>query len=102
MEKSRLAELFLLYTSNTISKTEKEELFKLLAKAENDDQVRSLMDQLWESIPDANPDVVLHERHLNKILEKTVPVASINRSVQFTKWYKIAAVFLLTILATGT
>lgn len=102
MENSRLATLFLRYTNNTISNAEKEEFFELLAKPEHDDQIKRLMDHLWEGIPEENPHITIHERNLERILAKSAPAISINRSPRFTQWQKIAAVFLLTILATGT
>ena len=102
MENSRLATLFLRYTSNTITQPEKEEFFELLAKPENDDHVKLLMDQLWEGIPDENPHVTIHDRNLETIFAKSAPVISINRSPRSVQWRKIAAVFLLAVLASGT
>jgi transmembrane sensor len=102
MENSRLATLFLRYTSNAITQTEKEEFFELLSKPGNDEQVKMLMDKLWETIPEENPQITIHEKHLNKILAKSGPAIPINRSSQFAWLQKVAAVLLVAVLATGT
>jgi transmembrane sensor len=70
--------LFRLYKSNQISEKEMEQLFKLLEQAEYDEQLKLLLDEVWD---------------------ETVPLPVKRKS---HTWLKAAAVIILLIVAGGT
>ena len=95
MDNVCLSLLFYRYISNNCSKSERQELLRLLADPENEEQVKVLMEELWNGVPCRKLSADQSERIFNTLI--------IKRQRPYLPWLKMAAVFVIVVLsALGT
>ena len=68
MTNDRLRFLFNRYLSQTISDVERKEFYDLISKSASDENLRSLLEELWTSMPDEN----VHESVPVDVFEKVI------------------------------
>lgn len=94
---SRLKYLFIRYFENNCTKDEREELLQLVAQAQHDKQLCSLMDEAWEHISaDYKMDEQRGADRLSAIFAHPAKSKPKRRVIHLLKW-PAAAVFLLAI-----
>lgn len=94
----RLEYLFKCYVDGNCSQAEKEELLGWIGQAQYDDQLKSLMDQVWTRLSSAyRLDETQSERILSGILPpRSVPEKRFS-SILFSRWTGVAAAILVLI-----
>ena len=103
MPDSRLSFLFQRYASQTCTEEEKQEFLELIDEAAHEEELKILMDKLWEGVPEGNAlSSSDQEKIVNDIFssqEKNVPIEKKNN-----KWVwaaSLAAAMLIGILFGG-
>jgi ferric-dicitrate binding protein FerR (iron transport regulator) len=100
MKSSRFTFLFHRYVNNTSTPEEKAEFLQFLQSSENDDELKFLLDQLWDEAPDKK----LSDERATAIYKVALKGdrTSLSRASVFFSFRKIAAVLLLGIIGGGT
>jgi transmembrane sensor len=70
MQQQRIKHLFNAYCSNQIREEELQEFFDLLSRSSHDQELRQLLDELWEQTAAGKPMPVAGRRHLPPLLLK--------------------------------
>ncbi|UKJ06782.1 FecR family protein [Solitalea lacus] len=93
MSNFRFVYLFQQYINHNCTAQELQEFMDLVNKSKNDDQLKALMDELWEKVPAGKTlNSVTGERILNEIFASDTGVVSLQRR-SLSVWYKVAASF---------
>jgi transmembrane sensor len=99
MESSRFTFLFHRYVNTTATQEEEAEFLQIIKASENDDELKFLLDQLWDEVPDkelSNERATAIYKAALKSDRNSLPGASV-----FFSFRKIAAVLLLAIIGGG-
>src|SRR5580658_6312297 len=91
----RLKYLFGRYFTGTGSPEEEEELLRLIYRATHDEDIKALMDGVWDKI---SKDHKIPDEHAARILAAILPRKTKHRVMR--RWAAAAAVLIL--LATGS
>jgi ferric-dicitrate binding protein FerR (iron transport regulator) len=96
----RLEYLFKHYFEGTCTRAEKDELLGLISQARYDDQLKSLMDQVWTRLSSAYQlDEDQSERILSGILPPQSMPAKRITGMHFLRWSGVAAAILVLLAA---
>jgi ferric-dicitrate binding protein FerR (iron transport regulator) len=98
MTNDRLRFLFNRYVSQTISEAERKEFFELISESESDENLRKLLDQLWNSVPEGNVHITASERIYKNVVGHAQKGKE-NSMIKFS-FLKVAAVVGLVAIAS--
>lgn len=90
MTTDRLRFLFNRYVNQTISDAERKEFFELISNAESDENLKKLIDQLWNSLPEENVHIRVSEKVFGNVVRRSAKKGKQNSDEKF-RFLKIAA-----------
>jgi transmembrane sensor len=100
MTNHRLRFLFDRYVSQTITEDEKVEFFQMISAVDQDSQLRAMIDELWQNLPEENVHVSVPDRIFENIVSKKREEVGIrNIFIGRPIWLKVAAVVSLVSLS---
>ncbi|HEY0739924.1 MAG TPA: FecR domain-containing protein [Chryseosolibacter sp.] len=99
MNTDRLRFLFEKYVTNTISEQERSEFFQLVSNADADEEVKKMLEELWNSLPEENFHVNISNDVYSNVIGPTRDTDT--RAETKFPWLKVAAAFALVTVASA-
>lgn len=100
MKTDRLRFLFNKYVSQTLSDDEKNEFFELISDAGADEDLRKLIDQIWNSLPEEDVHIKLSPNVYKNIVRQSQQVSDV-RTRKFRFLQMAAAIGFIAVTSLG-